>query len=54
MNLTTVAPLELVKNAVNITSNMQILEANVLQSTVNGTGRDIAAYVSRIGTKIFQ
>ena len=53
LNLTTVAPLELVKNAVSITSNMQILEANALQSTVNGTGRDIASYVSKISTKIF-
>jgi hypothetical protein len=48
LNLTTIAPLELVKNAVTITSNMKILEINALQNTVNGTGRDIASYVSRI------
>ena len=48
LNLTTIAPLELVKNVISVTSNTKILEASVLQSTVNGVGRDVVNYVSRI------
>lgn len=48
LNLTIVAPLELVKNAIDITSNRRLLEASIVQSTVNGVGRDISNYASKI------
>jgi hypothetical protein len=49
LNLTTIAPLDLIKNAVSVTSNTRILQMNVMQSNVNGIGQDISSYVSRIG-----
>jgi hypothetical protein len=48
LNLTTIAPLEEIRNAISVTSNTRILQANVLQNTVNGVGRDIVNYVSQI------
>ena len=48
LNLTIVAPLDLVKGTVELTSNRKILEANVVQNSVNRVGRDTLSYVSRI------
>jgi hypothetical protein len=48
LNLTTIAPLDLIKNAVSVTSNTRILQVNVMQSNVNSIGQDILNYVSRI------
>jgi len=48
LNLTAIAPLELVKGAQSVTSNSRILGANILQNTVNSVGRDVANYVSTV------
>jgi hypothetical protein len=48
LNLTTIAPLELIKGATTDSSNLKLLQANNLQNTVNSAGRDISNYVSHI------
>ena len=48
LNLTTIAPLDLIKSAVSVTSNTRILQTNVMQSNINSAGQEIANYVSSI------
>lgn len=48
LNLTIIAPLELVKNNLSLSSIGQLLVASVIQGSVNKVGRDIVNYVSRI------
>jgi hypothetical protein len=48
LNLTTIAPLELVKGAVTPSSTMKMLATNVLQGAVNRTAKDIVNYVSSL------
>jgi hypothetical protein len=48
LNLTIIAPLESIKNAVGLTSVKRLLTSSVVQGAVNKVGRDIVSYVSRI------
>jgi len=48
LNLTIVAPLELVKNTVVASSCRELLGIGVIQNTVNKAARDISNFVSRV------
>lgn len=48
LNLTIIAPLDLIKLTTSVTSNAKLLAANVIQNAVNTTGRGVVNYVARI------
>jgi hypothetical protein len=48
LNLTIIAPLESIKNAISLSSVKRLLTASIVQGTVNKVGRDVVNYVSRI------
>jgi hypothetical protein len=47
LNLTIIAPLELVKNITPLSSLRNLFEANVVQNAVNRAGKDVVSYLSR-------
>lgn len=48
LNLTIIAPLETIKNAITLSSVKKLLTSSIIQGTVNSVGRDVVSYVSRI------